>query len=161
MSRISQPVRIRPMQVDDFRFVQNLASKQFRFTRPPSYILWMLTRTNSRSCMVAEDVKLGPVGYLLSLPVNKARKKTLYVWQLAASARGRHNGAIHLLLLALRNMVHKMQTRFIIFSSVPGSPQFRAIRRQARTLFGSAPRPRRILPSGISPREHEFVITVM
>lgn len=160
MVRSPQPIHVRPMEVDDFPFIRHLASKQFQFTRPPRYVLWLLTRTNSRSCTVAVDPKHGPVAYLLSLPVSTSRKKSLFVWQLAASPRGRRYGATHLLLLALRKMVRKMRIRFIVFSSVPDSPEFRAIRRQARTLFGAVPHSRHILPSGISPREHEFVIRV-
>jgi hypothetical protein len=160
MARDSQPIRIRPMEVDDFRFIRQLASKQFQFTRPPHYVLWLLTRTNSRSCIVAEDIKHGPVAYLLSLPVNTSREKALYVWQLAASPQGRRNGAIHLLLLALRKFVHRTGIRFLVFSAVPESPEFRAIRRQAHTIFGTVRDSRLALPSGVSRNEYEFVIRV-
>jgi hypothetical protein len=160
MARNSNPVHVRPMQVDDFRFIQRLASKQFQFTRPPRYVLWLLTRTNSRSCIVADDSKHGPVAYLLSLPVNTSHEKTLYVWQLAASSRGRRNGAIHLLLLALRKMVRREQIRSVVFTSVPNSPEYRAIIRYARALSGGAPRSAQRLPSIVSQNEHEFVIKV-
>jgi hypothetical protein len=148
------------MEVPDFQFIRHLASKQFQFTRPPRYVLWLLTRTNSRSCIVAEDSKYGPVAYLLSLPVNTSREKALYVWQLAASPRGRRNGAIHLLLLSLQKFVRKMKIRFLVFSAVPDSPEFRAIRRQAHTIFGTVRNSRHVLPSGVSRNEHEFVIRV-
>jgi ribosomal protein S18 acetylase RimI-like enzyme len=160
MAQTHQPIRIRPMEVDDFRFIRNLASKQFQFTRPPHYVLWLLTRTNSRSCIVAEDTKHGLVAYLLSLPVNTSREKTLYVWQLAASPRGRHSGAIHLLLLALRKLVRRMRIRSLVFTAVPDSPEYRAIRRYAKTLSGAAPRAKQSLPSRVSQNEHEFVIRV-
>jgi hypothetical protein len=161
MTRNHEQVHVRPMETDDFRFIRDLASKQFQFTQPPHYVLWLLTRTNSQSCMVAEDAKHGPVAYLLSLPVNTSRERALYVWQLAASLRGRRNGAVHLLLLELRKLVRRMRMRFIIFSAVPDSPEFRAIRRQARTLFGAVPHPRHVLPPGVSRTEHEFVVKVM
>jgi ribosomal protein S18 acetylase RimI-like enzyme len=160
MARNPQAVRVRPMEVADFRFVQNLASKQFQFTRPPRYVLWLLTRTNSRSCMVVEQAKHGRLAYLLSLRVNTSREKALYVWQLAASPKGQRNGGVHLLLLALRKLIRSAGIRFVIFSSVPKSPEFRAIRRQARTLFGAVPHSRSELPPGISPKEHEFIIKV-
>jgi len=160
MAPNSQTIRIRPMEVSDFQFIRRLASTQFQFTCPPHYILWMLTRTNSRNCIVAEDAKYGPVAYLLSLPVSTSRERTLYIWQLAASARGRRNGAIHLLLLALRKFVRRMRIRFLVFSAVPDSPEFRAIRRQARTIFGTVRDSRHILPPGVSRNEHEFVIRV-
>jgi hypothetical protein len=160
MARPPKQASVRSMKVDDFRFIRELASKQFQFTPPPRYVLWLLTRTQSRNCMVAEDTKHVPVAYLLSLPVSTSREKSLYVWQLAASPEGRRIGAIHLLLLALRRFVRKMRIRVIIFSAVPGSPEFRAIRRQTRTLFGAVPHSRHILPSGISRKEHEFILRV-
>jgi hypothetical protein len=160
MARNHSPIRIRLMEVDDFRFIRNLASKQFQFTRPPHYVLWLMTRTNSRTCIVAEDTKHGPVAYLLSLPVNTSHEKALYVWQLAASTRGRRIGAIHLLLLALRDLVRRMRIRSLIFTAVPDSPEYRAIRRYAKTLSGGAPRAKQSLPVRVSLNEHEFVIKV-
>ena len=156
----SAKIRVRPMEVEDFQFIRQLASKQFQFTRPPRYVLWLLTRTNSRSCIVAENAKHGPVAYLLSLPVNTSREKTLYVWQLAASLRGRRNGAIHLLLLALRRLVRKMRIQALVFTAVPDSPEYRAIRRYAKTLSGGTPRAKLSLPLIVSQNEHEFVIRV-
>jgi len=160
MPRSPQPVRVRPMEIDDFRFIQRLASKQFQFTRPPRYVLWLLKRTNSRSCMVAEDATHGLAGYLLSLPVNTSREKSLYVWQLAASPRGRRNDAIHLLLLALRKLVRRTRVRSVVFTAVSDSPEYRAIRRYAKALSGGAPRCARSLPSSVSKNEDEFVIRV-
>jgi len=160
MARNSQPIRVRPMEVSDFQFIRRLASTQFQFTCPPRYVLWLLTRTNSRNCIVAEDTKYGPVAYLLSLPASTSRERALYIWQLAASSRGRRSGAIHLLLLALRKLVRRMRIRFLIFSAVPDSPEFRAIRRQARTIFGTVRDSHHVLPSGVSRNEHEFVIRV-
>lgn len=151
---------VRQMDDSDFRFIRNLASKQFQFTRPPPYVLWLLTRTNPKSCLVAMDAKHGPVGYLLSLPVSTSGEKSLYVWQLAASPRGRRSGAIHLLLLELRRLVRRTHTRFITFSTVPDSPEFRAIRRLARAVFGAVPHYRHVLPQGVSRKEHEFIIRV-
>jgi hypothetical protein len=160
MARSSQTIRVRPMQVSDFQFIRRLASTQFQFTCPPRYVLWLLTRTNSRNSIVADDTKYGPVAYLLSLPVNTSRESALYVWQLAASSRGRRSGAIHLLLLALRKFVRRSRIRVLIFSAVPDSPEFRAIRRLARTTFGAVRDSRRVLPSGVSRNEHEFIIRV-
>src|SRR5579864_2040026 len=160
MARNSQPIRIRPMEVSDFRFIRRLASTQFQFTCPPRYVLWLLARTNSRNCIVAEDSKYGPVAYLLSLPVSTSRERVLYVWQLAASPRGRSNGAIHLLLLALRKMVRKTRIQSLVFTAVPDSPEYRAIRRYAKALSGSGPRSSQSLPSTVSRNEHEFVIRV-
>jgi hypothetical protein len=160
MARSPQLVHVRSMKVDDFRFIRKLASKQFQFTRPPRYVLWLLTRTNARSCMVAEDAKHGPVAYLLSLSVNTSREKTLYVWQLAASPRGRRNGAIHSLLLALRELVRRTRIRSLVFTAVPDSPEYRVVGRYAKTLSAGAPRSRGRLPRTVSRNEGEFVIRV-
>ena len=153
----SKLIRIRPLEVSDFRFVRRLASKQSNFTVPPLFVLWLLKQTNSRSCMVAEHTKLGPVAYLLSLPVNGPRRKILYVWQLAASASGRRTGAINVLLLALRTYVRRTRVHSLLFTAVPSSPEFRAIRRYAYILSADMPRTHQEVPSIISRNEHEFV----
>jgi len=158
--RHSKWIRVRPLQVSDFRFVRRLASKQPNFTSPPNYVLWLLKQTNSRSCMVVEHAKLGPVAYLLSLPVDLSRGRTLYVWQFAASASGRRTGAIHLLLLALRKLARRMRLRSLLFTAIPDSPEFRAIRRYAYTLSGGVPRAHQRLPSTVSRNECEFILKV-
>jgi hypothetical protein len=158
--RNSKWIRVRPLKISDFRFIRRLASKQPNFTSPPHYVLWLLKETNPRSCFVVEHARLGPVAYLLSLPVNKSPVKALYVWQLAASASGRRTGAIHLLLLALRTLVRRMRVKLIVFSAIPHSPDFRAIRRYAYTLFGDAPRSHQKLPSAVSRNEFEFMLKV-
>lgn len=158
--RPSKWIRVRPLEVSDFRFVRRLASKQATFTIPPLFVLWLLKQTNSRSCMVAEHVKLGPVAYLLSLPVHSQRGKVLYVWQLAASASGRRTGAINVLLLALRTFVRRMRVQSLLFTAVPYSPEFRAIRRYAYILSADMPRSRQVLPSIVSRNEREFILKV-
>jgi hypothetical protein len=109
---------------------------------------------------VAEHAKLGPIAYLLSLPIHKSQVKALYVWQLAASASGRRTGAIHLLLLSLRTLVRRMPVKLIVFSAIPDSPDFRAIRRYAYALFGDVPHSHQKLPSTVSRNEFEFMLKV-
>ncbi len=159
--RPSKCIRIRPLEVPDFRFVRRLAAKQTNFTIPPLFVLWLLKQTNARSCIVAEHVKLGPVAYLLSLPVSAPRGKVLYVWQLAVSASGRRTGAINVLLLALRTLVRRMRVQSLLFTAVPDSPEFRAIRRYAYTLSADMPRSHQVLPSIVSRNEREFILKVM
>jgi hypothetical protein len=158
--RASKWIRVRPLKVSDFGFIRRLASKQANFTVPPLFVLWLLKQTNSPSCMVAEHVRVGPVAYLLSLPVSKRGGKVLYVWQLAASAGGRRTGAIDMLLLRLRAFVRRMRVRSLLFTAIPDSPEFRAIRRYAYTLSAGRPRSHRELPSMVSRNEHEFTIRV-
>jgi hypothetical protein len=153
-------IQIRPMEVIDFRFIRRLAAEQFQFTRPPRYVLWLLKRTDSRFCMVAKDKKIGLVAYLLSLPIDISRGKALYVWQLAATPRGHRIGAVHSLLLELRKLVRRLRIQSIVFSAVPDSAEYRAIRRYAKSLSGDSPRAQRRLPSVVSRNEWEFVIRV-
>lgn len=158
--RASKWIRVRPLDVSDFRFVRQLASKQDNFTVPPLFVLWLLKQANGRSCLVADHVKFGPVAYLLSLPVSKPGRKALYVWQLAASASGQRVGAIEMLLLELRAFVRRMRIRSLVFTAVPNSPEFRAIRRYAYTLSAGRPQPLQQLPPTVSQTEHEFTIKV-
>jgi hypothetical protein len=159
--RGSKWIRVRSLDVSDFRFIRRLASKQANFTVPPLYILWLLKQTNSRSCIVAEHLSLGRVAYLLSLIVSTPKGKVLYVWQVAASKRGQQAGATNVLLLALRAFMHRRRVQRVFFTSVPDSPHFRAIRRYAYALFGAAPRSQQTLPASVSRNEREFVIRVV
>jgi hypothetical protein len=152
---------VRPLKVSDFGFIRRLASKKGNFTVPPPYVLWLLKQTNSRSCMVAEHVELGLVAYLLALRVNTSRGKVLYVWQLAASKRGLSEGGIHELLLALRSFMRRVRVQRVLFTADPESPEFRAVRRYAYSLFGAAPRSGQNLPASVSQSEREFFVKVM
>jgi len=158
--RASKWIRVRPLEVSDFKFVRRLASKQPNFTIPPRYVLWLLKQTNARSCLVAEHAKNGPVAYLLSLLVSTPRGKALYIWQLAASKTGFHAGAIHALLLALRALVRRERVRRVFFTAIPESPELRAFRRYAYVLSGAVPRSQQLLPTSVSRNEREFVIAV-
>jgi len=102
--RASKWIRVRPLKVSDFTFIRRIASKRVGFTVPPLYVLWLLSRTNLRNCMVVEHVKFGPVAYLLSILVCKRRKKLLYIWQLAGSRQGVRTGAIDSALLGVRRL---------------------------------------------------------
>jgi hypothetical protein len=158
--RPSKCIRVRPLRVSDFKFVRRLASKQRNFTVPPLYILWLLTRMNARSCMVAEYDKVGPLAYLVSFLVNSPRGKVLYVWQMAASKAGLQLGAIDLLLLKLRAFMRQSHIQRVFFTADPKSSEFRAIRRYAYALFDSVPRSQQILPTLVSRNERQFVMKV-
>jgi hypothetical protein len=158
--RRSNWIRVRPLEVSDFRFIQRLASRKPSFTVPPPYVLWLLKQTNSSSCIVAEHAKLGPVGYLLSLLVATPRENVLYVWQLAASESGLSEGGIHELLLTLRSFIRRKRVRKVRFTAMPQSPELRAIRRYAYSLFGTELRSQEIVPASVSRGEREFVVRV-
>jgi hypothetical protein len=157
---VKKSIRVRPLRVSDFAFIRRLASKKRNFTVPPPYVLWLLTQTNSPSCIVAEQSRLGLVGYLLSLLVSTPKGKVLYVWQLAASKNGLSAGAIHELLLTLRSFMRRTRVRRVFFTAIPKSPELRAIRRYAYSLFGADLRSQRILPASVSRGEREFMVKV-
>jgi hypothetical protein len=156
----SKTIRVRSFEVSDFRFIRHLAATRPNFTSPPPYVLWLLKKAHSKSCLVAEHTDLGPVAYLLSLPFKLPRGRALYVWQLAASADGLRTGATNVLLLRLRTLMRRMGIHTLFFTAVPNSPEFRAIRRYARVLYGRPVRSREKLPSMVSRTEHEYVIRV-
>jgi hypothetical protein len=156
----SKKIRVRSLEVSDFGFIRRLAAKPHNFTCPPPYVLWLLKKAHSESCLVAEHAKLGPVAYLLSLPVKTSYGKALYVWQFATSADGLRTGATNVLLLALRTLVHRMRVHALFFTAVPDSPEFRAIRRYAYALSGHTPLPRENLPDTVCRNEREYVIKV-
>ena len=156
----SKWIRVRPIKTSDFSFIRRIASKQIHFTVPPLFVLWLLKRTNSRSCMVAEHLKFGPVAYLLSILVCERRQKVLYIWQLAASARGVRTGAIDETLLALRDFVRRKDVKRLFFTVDPASPEYRAIRRYAYSLFGRRLASGKVLPRSISLTEREYMVRV-
>ena len=158
--RASKWIRVRPLKVSDFTFIRRIASKQGGFTVPPLYVLWLLSRTNSRNCMIVEHVKFGPVAYLLSILVCRRRKKLLYIWQLAGSKQGARTGAIDLALLGLRTFVHRANVDQLFFTMDPEPTQYRAIRRCAYALSRKGIRAKRFLPRAISRTEREFMISV-
>jgi hypothetical protein len=156
----SKSIRVRPLKVTDFGFIRRLASRQNHFTVPPLYVLWLLKRTNPRCCLVVEHATSGPVTYLLSMMVY-GREKSLYVWQLAASKRGVDMGAVDVALIALRAFVRKAGVRKVFFTIHPSSPEFRAIRRYAYSLFGSRLVIGEAFPRSISRDEREYVVKVV
>jgi hypothetical protein len=157
----SKWIRVRQLRVSDFGFIRRLASKQDDFTVPPPYVLWLLQRTNPQCCLVVEHVKLGPIGYLLSILITEPGQKILYVWQLAASKRGARAGGIDRALLTLRAFIRRTGVRKVFFTVDPKSPEFRAIRRYAYSLFGSKPTVGEFVPASISRTEREYVVRVI
>ena len=153
-------IRVRPIKVSDFAFIRRVASKQTYFTVPPLFVLWLLKRTNSRNCIVAEHSTFGPVAYLLSILVSERRQKVLYIWQLAASTRGVCTGAIDETLLALRGFVRRTGVNRLFLTVDPASPEYRAIRRYAYSLFGSRLTNGPVLPKSISLTEREYMVRV-
>src|SRR5437764_1269512 len=119
MSKTSH-IHVRPLEIGDFTFVRDLASKQRTFTVPPLYILWLMLRIKGAISLVAEHTSRGPLAYLLAVPV-EGPEDSIFVWQLAASKGPGQANATLALLVEFRNMVGELAVSHIMFSSVPNS----------------------------------------
>jgi len=152
-------IHVRPIEIGDFDFVRDLASKQRNFTVPPVYVLWLLIRIKGAICLIAEHSSEGPRAYLLAVPVEGA-EDSMFVWQLAASKGLGREKVTFALLAEFRNIAHKFAVRNIAFSSVPNSASFRTIRRLAWEVFSSEPKAISALPPSIGRKESEFLLNL-
>jgi len=150
-------IHVRPLEISDFSFVQDLASKQERFTVPPTYVLWLLLRIKGAISLVAEHSTRGPLAYLLAVPVD-GPEDSMFIWQLAVSKGAERTNATLALLAQFRDTVEELKVRNIIFSSVPNSSAFRAIRRYASKVFSSEPKAINALPPAVDAKESEFLL---
>jgi len=105
-------IHVRPLEIGDFTFVRDLASKQRNFTVPPTYVLWLIMRIKGAVCLIAEDADRGQLAYLLAVPL-EGPKKSLFVWQLAATTRGGKEQATLSLLAELRDFGRRKHVRSI------------------------------------------------
>jgi hypothetical protein len=156
MSNMSSELHVRRLQIKDFAFVRDLASKQPNFTIPPPYVLWLLLKIRRSVALIVEREDSGPTGYLLAVPV--AQPKTLYVWQLATSKRDKRGEGTLLLLSQLRSIATRQNASFIMFSTVPGSATYRAIRRSVLKISGAVPELLSPIPTIIAPHESEYCV---
>jgi len=150
-------IHVRPLEVGDFKFVQNLASKQPNFTVPSAYLLWLLLRVDGAICLVSEQSAQGPLAYLLALPVKDPRR-SVFVWQFATSEGRERDPASLALLTEFREVVAGLSAESIVFSSVPNSIAYRAVRRYAWKIFSSVPKAMSSLPPAVSLIEREFLL---
>jgi hypothetical protein len=148
-------VHVRQMEVGDFAFVQTLAAKQANFTVPPLYVLWLLLRVKDAVCLVAEQSSGGPLAYLLAVPID-APSRALHVWQLATSDSGQRKGATLVLLSEFGEIAERLRIRTISFSTIPGSPAFRLIRRYTAKVFSATPKAISTIPSLLGQNEEEY-----
>ena len=148
-------IHVRQMEIGDFAFVRDLAAKQPNFTVPPPYVLWLLLKVKDAVCLVADHSTEGPLGYLLAVPI-EAPSKALHVWQLAASETGLRERATLVLLTHGSKIAQRLRIKAISFSTVPGSPAFRLIRRYALRFLSTTPETVSLIPSLVSPNEREY-----
>jgi hypothetical protein len=154
MSNVSH-IHIRALEIGDFTFVQDLASKQHNFTIPASYVLWLMLRIKGAICLIAEHNKDGPLAYLLSVPI-EASEYSVFVWQLAASPGTKEKAATLALLAEFRDIVFERGCKSILFSSIPESALYRVIRQYAWKLGSVVPQLLNALPAIVSSNESEF-----
>jgi hypothetical protein len=150
-------IHVRPLEIGDFQFVQGLASKQPNFTVPSAYLLWLLLRIDGAICIASEHSRKGPLAYLLALPV-KEPKRSMFVWQFAASDGPEREAASLALLTKSREVAVGLGVESVIFSSVPNSAAYRVIRRYAWKVFSAVPKAISNLPSLVNPIEREFIL---
>ncbi len=150
-------IHVRPLEISDFSFVQDLASKQQNFTVPPTYVLWLTLRIKGAISLVAEHSTRGPLAYLLAVPID-GPEESMFVWQLAVSKGTERAKATLALLAQFRDIVGDLAVRNIVFSSVPNSSAFRAIRRYASKVFSSVPEAISTLPLAVDAKESEFLL---
>jgi len=150
-------IHVRPLEVGDFQFVKNLAAKQSNFTVPSAYLLWLLLRIDGAICLVAEHSTNGPSAYLLALPV-KDPKRSMFVWQFAASEGPERETASLAILTEFHKVAVGLGMQSIVFSSVPNSAAYRAIRRYAWKVCSSVPKAMSHLPSSVNLSEREFIL---
>jgi len=150
-------IHVRPLEIGDFEFVRRLASKQPSFTVPSAYILWLLLKIDGAICLISEHSTEGPLAYLLALPVKDPRH-SVFVWQFAASEGPEREAASLALLTESSEVAARLEVENVVFSCVPNSAEYRAIRRYARKIFSSVPRALSSLPPLVNPSEREFLL---
>jgi hypothetical protein len=148
-------IHVRPLELGDFDFVRNLASRQPNFTVPPVYVLWLLIRIRGSICLVAEHSAEGVLAYLLSVPV-EGPGNSVFIWQVAASEGRQRNKAMLATLTRFREIVFALSVEKVFFSTVLNSPIYRLIRRYAWQLASLVPEELNPLPSVVNSNESEF-----
>jgi hypothetical protein len=152
-------IHVRPLEIGDFDFVRELASKQRNFTVPPVYVLWLMLRIKGAICLVAEHSARGLLGYLIAVPI-EAPTDSMFVWQFAVlKGHGRAKAALAI-LIEFRKILTDLSIRNLSFSSAPHSAVFRTLRGYARRVFAAVPQSLSVLPPGVNAEESEFLLNL-
>lgn len=159
MPRPSSTIRVRPLDLRDFTFVRELAARQANFTIPAPYVLWWLLKVKGSVCLIAEKPDERQLGYLLALPTHDPANG-MFVWQLATSGKREDSPVIRDLLCALRDSLTSKDVDYISFTALDQSATFRAIRRDALSVFDAVPTLVSGLPELVAPGESEYRIVL-
>jgi len=152
-------IHVRPLEIADFPFVRDLASKQPNFTVPPVYVLWLMVRIKGAICLIAENTRAIPLAYLLAVPI-EGPGTSLFIWQVATSKGRERDKATWAILTEFRKLVIDLAVDRVEFSSIPNSAAYRLIRRYARKLASLVPEKLHHLPLAVSDTESEFRLNV-
>lgn len=158
-SKGSTPVIVRSLVPEDFEFVRSLAASVAGYTVCPPYLLWMLSRLHGDFCAVAVARDQIRLGYLLAMSASDPADG-VFVWQLAATFRGRRLKAQDQLASHLRKAMQLRGARRVLFTSVPSSAAERSVRSLAKRIFSSTPQMTQHLPESISQGEREYSFLV-
>ena len=150
---------VRPLAPKDFEFVHSLSKLIAGYTVCPRYLLWMLTRFHGRFCAVAIAPDQSRLGYLLAM-AGSDPSNTAFVWQLAVTFQGRRLKAQDQLASYLKTAVKARGTTRIVFTSVPNSAAERSVGSLAKRIFSATPRMNRRLPSSVSRKEREYILSL-
>jgi hypothetical protein len=153
------PVIVRSLVPEDFEFVRSLAASITGYTVCPPYLLWMLSRLHGRFCAVAVARDETRLGYLLAMSASDPAD-AVFVWQLAATFRGRRLKAQDQLASHLREAIQVRGTRRMLFTSVPNSAAERSVRSLAKRVFAATPQMTQRLPESASQKEREYSLSL-
>jgi hypothetical protein len=155
----SSLVIVRPLVPEDFEFVRSLAATVTGYTVCPPYVLWMLSRFHGHFCAVAVAPDQSRLGYLLAMPASDPAA-AVFVWQLAATFRGRRLKAQDQLVAYLKDAIRVRGISQVLFTSIPHSTAERSVRALAKRVFSAAPQLIQGLPKSVSRKELEYGLFV-
>jgi len=150
---------VRSLVPDDFEFVRSLAATIPGYTVCPPYLLWMLSRLHGHYCAVAVAPDNSRLGYLLAMPVSDP-SDAVFVWQLAATYRGRRLKAQDQLASYLKEAIRVRGIGRILFTSVPNSPAEHSVKSIAKRIFSATPQITQRLPESVSRKEREYSLSL-
>ena len=148
--------RIRPMQLNDFAFVQALAAEFPQFTVPPDYVLWLFTHFHPDYCRILEQDSGEPKGYLLAIPTSDP-DNGIAIWQVAA-AKPSHAFALEYFAAYLRDLAERTGTTSVFFTTADDSTSLRLIGSLACKFGNCELEKRNSVPVGQT--EYEFRLSI-
>jgi hypothetical protein len=148
--------RIRPMELNDFAFVQSLAAEFPLFTVPPDYVLWLFTHFHPEYCRILERDSGERKGYLLAIPTSDPANG-IAIWQVAATTPS-HAFALEYFAAYLRDLAERKGATSVFFTTTDDSTSLRLIRSLAWQFGNCVLDKRSAVPVGQA--EYEFRLSI-